>query len=147
MYDLKSLQDRLGRRAMMCNLFSSGTIYLILTPVNGNCGIPRLYGRLLTGELGVDVDSSSEIYVIFSTSNRKTLLILHVDNYGVDLTKRRLHRGKFRTLLRKPQQIQTLTRQELLRLVLDGTYAEEWQNPELQAQMEAFYKAKSMPKI
>ncbi len=145
MCDLKSLQDRLGRRAMMCNLFSSGTIYLILTPVNGNCGIPRLYGRLLTGELGVE--NSSEIYVIFTTSNRKTLLILHVDNYGVDLTKRRLHKGKFRTLLRKPQQIQTLTRQELLRLVLDGTYAEEWQTPEMKAQMESFYNAKSMPKI
>lgn len=130
----------------MCNLFSSGVIYLILTPVNGNCGIPSLYGRLLAGEFGVDVcDSTNEIYAVFTTANRKALLILHVDNYGVDLTKRRLHKGKFRTLLEKPQEIRTLTRQELLRLVLDGTYAEEWQNPVLQAQMEAFYQAKEMP--
>ena len=49
----------------------------------------------------------------------------YVDTYGVDRTKRRLHRGKFRTLLEKPQEIRTLTRQELLRLVLDGTYAED----------------------
>ena len=76
---------------------------------------------------------------------RKALLILHVDNYGVDLTKRRLHKGKFRTLLEKPQEIRTLTCQELLRLVRDGTKAEEWQNPVLQAQMEAFYQAKEMP--
>lgn len=130
----------------MYNLFSSGSIYLILTPVNGNCGIPSLYGRLLAGSFGVDIsDSTSEIYAVFTTSNRKTLLILHVDNYGVDLTKRRLYKGKFRTLLAKPQEILTLTRQELLRLVLDGTYVDEWRNPALQAQLEAFYQAKDMP--
>ncbi len=38
---------------MMNDLFSSGTIYLIQTTVNGNCGIQSLYGRLLDGSFGV----------------------------------------------------------------------------------------------
>ena len=79
---------------MMSELFSSGRIILIRTTVNGNCGIPSLYGRLLDGKFGVDiVDEQEEIYAIFTTSNHKMLLILHVDDYGVDLTKRRLFQG------------------------------------------------------
>ncbi|MBQ7606444.1 MAG: hypothetical protein IJU76_00430 [Desulfovibrionaceae bacterium] len=82
---------------------------------------------------------------MFTTANRKTLRILHIDNYGVDLTKRRLYKGKFQTLLAEPRTLLTVTRKELLRLVLDGTYAEEWQNLKLQVQMEAFYQAQAMP--
>ena len=74
---------------MMNDLFSSGKIYLIQTTVNGNCGIPSLYGRLVDGSLGVDIiDDTGEVYALFTTANHKTLLILHVDDYGVDLTKR-----------------------------------------------------------
>ena len=61
----------------------------------------------------------------------KMLLILHVDDYGVDLTKRRLFQGKFRTMLADTSETITLTRKQLKRLVLDGTYAYEWQNSQL----------------
>ena len=131
---------------MMSDIFSSGHIYLIQTTVNGNCGIPSLYGRLLNGSFGVEIlDDTGEIYALFTTANHKTLLILHVDDYGVDLTKRRLFKGKFRTMLSDTQQPLTLTREQLKRLVLDGTYTLEWQNSNLQAQMAAFRQAEPMP--
>ncbi len=131
---------------MMSDLFSSGRMYLIQTPVNGNCGIPSLYGRLLTGAFGAEIiDEQQEIYAVFTTANHKTLLILHIDNYGVDLTKRRLFKGKFRTLLANTENPPMLTREQLKRLVLDGTYAMEWQNATLKAQMEAFHQAQPMP--
>ena len=131
---------------MMNDLFSSGKIYLIQTTVNGNCGIPSLYGRLVDGSLGVDIiDDTGEVYALFTTANHKTLLILHVDDYGVDLTKRRLFKGKFRTMLSDTEHPLVLTREQLKRLVLDGTYALEWQNTNLQAQMEVFRQAGPMP--
>ena len=131
---------------MMADLFSSGEIYLIMTPVNGNCGIPSLYGRLLDGSFGINiVESLAEIYALFTTANHKMLLILHVDNYGVDLTKRRLFSGKFRTILENAENPISITREQLKRLVLDGTYVGEWHNPHLQAQMEAFQRASAMP--
>lgn len=130
----------------MSELFSSGRIYLIQTVVNGNCGIPSLYGRLLSGDFGVDiVDEGGEIYALFTTANHQTLFILHIDDYGVDLTKRRLFKGKFRTLLSDTEHPIELTRQDLKRLVLDGTYADDWQNPRLQMQMESFMQAVPLP--
>ena len=132
---------------MMSDLFSFGKIYLIMTPVNGNCGIPSLYGRLLNKSFGIDIlDENGEVYVIFTTSNHKSLLILHIDNYGVDLTKLRLFNGKFRTMLANTDKPLILTREQLTRLVLDGTYMGEWQNPQLQVQMEAFFAAQPVPK-
>lgn len=129
----------------MSDLFSSGKIFLILTPVNGNCGIPSLYGGLLNGSFGLDIlNETGELYALFTTTNHKMLLILHVDNYGVDLTKRRLFKGKFRTMLENSEPLE-LTREQLKRLVLDGTYSKDWQNPQLQAQMEAFLQASPMP--
>ena len=51
----ESVCDGFRGVAMMYNLFSLGTINLILTPVTGNCGIPSLYGRLLAGTFGVTI--------------------------------------------------------------------------------------------
>lgn len=131
---------------MMADLFSSGEIYLIMTPVNGNCGIPSLYGRLLAGSFGINIEKAlGEIYALFTTANHKMLLILHVDNYGVDLTKRRLFKGKFRTILENTENPISITREQLKRLVLDGTYIGEWDNAHLQAQMEGFQRASAMP--
>ena len=131
---------------MMSDLFSSGKIYLILTPVNGNCGIPSLYGRLLDGSFGIDItNETGEIYAVFTTKNHKTLLIFHVDNYGKDLTKRRLFKGKFRTMLANSELPLELSREQLKRLVLDGTYIGDWQDPQLQVQMETFLLATPQP--
>ena len=132
---------------MISDIFASGTIYLIRTSVNGNCGIKSLYGRLLVGFNGIAIDPrSGEFYAIFTTANQKMLLILHVDDYGVDLTKRRLHNGKFRKILSDTEKAITLTRQQLKRLVLDGTYIESWQNHNLQVLMEKFQQADPLPK-
>ena len=131
---------------MMYDLFSSGDIYLVRSPVNGNCGIPSLYGRVLDGSLGIDVITElREVYVVFSTRNRLTLLILHVDQYGVDLTKRRIFKKKFRIMLEDSGSQLKITREQLKRLVLDGTYEAEWQDPVLQRQIEAFLTAGPQP--
>ncbi|MCR5814805.1 MAG: hypothetical protein K6G15_09990 [Desulfovibrio sp.] len=81
---------------------------------------------------------------LFTTAKHKTLLILHVDDDGIDgveLTKRRLCKGKFRTMISDTEHPLVLTREQPKRLVFDGRYALEWQNANLQVQMEAIRQA------
>ena len=86
-----------------------------------------------------------EVYVIFSASNMKTLLILHIDNFGVDLTKRRLFGNKFKIIIENNNKAETLTREQLKRLVIDGTYEGEWHSRALEIQIKNFINASSMP--
>ena len=132
---------------MMSDLFSSGIIYLVKQPVNGNCGIPSLYGKVVDGSWGIEIIEKKliEVYVIFSASNRKTLLILHIDNFGVDLTKRRLFGNKFKIIIENNNKAETLTREQLKRLVIDGTYEGEWHSRALEIQIKNFINASSMP--
>ena len=86
---------------MIQDLFATGKIYLIRTPVRGNCGIPKLHGLVASGILGVgiDVPSEEEVYFVFTTKNRMSLMILHIDEAGIDFTKRILFSRKFKILL------------------------------------------------
>ena len=68
---------------MITELFNTGKIYLIRTPVSGNCGIPKLHGLILGGTLGLDYNPATadeECYFFFVSRNLKQLLILHLDD-------------------------------------------------------------------
>lgn len=108
---------------MMDNLFSTGRIFLIRKPIRGNYGINRLFDSLACGEFGIDiVTNKEETYVVFSTKRRNMLLILHIDDYGYDLTKRIIYnKSRFQILFEDEYKPLTLTREELRRLVLYGT--------------------------
>ena len=113
---------------MLIDLFSEGKIYLIKTPVNGNAGIPSLFSRIINGSFGITFENSEESYFLFCTANKKTLIILHVDEAGIDITKRRLFGGKFKIIFEDTANPIKLTRDQLKRMVLDGTAEGEWQS-------------------
>ena len=132
---------------MMSDLFSSGKIYLFRKPISGRYGIPKLTAYLTSGILGIDVSvgDTEEIYALFTTKRQDTLFILHIDEFGVDLTKRRLHGKKFVGILSDSTSLQNLTREQLKRLVLDGTHEGSWQSASLKEIMSNYFSARSMP--
>lgn len=120
----------IGESTVIHDLFVTGKIYLIRTPVRGNCGIPKLHGIVASGILGVEVDiaSGEEMYFVFTTKRRNALLILHIDEAGIDVIKRILFGKGFKILLQDQSLPLTLTREQLRRLVLDGSYEGEWES-------------------
>lgn len=134
----------------MNDLFSSGKIYLIKKPISGRYGLPKIMGNLLTGAFGEDIASADEeIYVVLTTKDRKTLIIFHMDDLGYDLTKRRLFHGKFALILDNDDESNPvkITREELKRLVLDGTFAGDWHSPQLKSMFENFMSAQPIPAL
>ena len=123
---------------MIHDLFSSGKIYLIRTAVSGRYGLQKLHGMVMSGILGVDVnpDNVEEMYFIFVTRNLKTLMIVHMDEAGVDFTKRILFHRKFKIMLEDQIDPIDLTRDQLKRLVLDGSYEGDWESIYLKQQLE-----------
>ena len=75
--------------------------------------------------------------MIFTTRNRKMLLIFHIDEHGYDLSKRLLmSKSRFRIMLEEESMSEPISREELRRLVLYGSCEEDydflkWQNQEL----------------
>ena len=132
---------------MTSDLFSSGDIYLIRNPINGNCGINRILGKIVSKEWNIDFDLNNpkEIYVVIPTKSKRTLLIFHYDIYGADITKRILHNSKFKIQLEDTRQPITITRGQLKRLIIDGTYIGEWEAKELESIMKDFMSAKDLP--
>lgn len=123
---------------MIHDLFATGKIYLVRTPVRGNCGIPKLHGIVASGVLGVDIDltSGEEMYFVFTTKSLKALLILHIDEAGIDFTKRLLFSRKFKILLEEQASPLVITREQLKRLVLDGSYEGDWESVYLRRKIE-----------
>ena len=132
---------------MTSDLFASGQIYLIRNPINGNSGINSILGKILSKEWDVDLDLNNpkEIYVVIPTKNKKTILIFHYDIYGADICKRILHSRKFRIQLEDTRQPIMITRGQLKRLIIDGTYTGEWEHKELESIMKDFISAKDLP--
>lgn len=114
---------------MMDNLFTTGRIFLIRQPIHGGYGPNRIYDLLMAGTFGVDiVGNKEETYVIFTTKRRQMLLIFHIDECGFDLTKRFIYaKSTFKILLEDTCSPMTLTREELRRLVLYGTYEADYE--------------------
>ena len=118
-------------------LFKSGKIYLIRTPINGNYGIPRLNGLVMGGKIGISLeDRMEEIYVVFVTKNLSRIKILHIDEVGISLTTRLLFNLKFRIMLEDESEPLQLNREQLRRLVLDGSYQGEWESRYLAMKLE-----------
>ncbi len=120
---------------MITEIFNTGKIYLIRTPVSGNCGIPKLHGLILSGALGLDFNpatSMEECYFVFVTRNLKYLLILHLDDVGITLIKRVLFNRRFKIILSDDSKPLNLTREQIKRLVLDGTYQGDWYSAYMQ---------------
>ncbi len=118
-------------------LFGHGRIYLVRDRyVRANCGIPALHGLILGGALGFEVDTSQEYYVCFVNRRQNQLLIFHQDEAGYTLIKRVLHARNFDVLMTAADKAITITRQQLRRLVLDGTYHGEFESVYLKQELE-----------
>lgn len=109
------------------SLLRSGKIYLVKTPVKGNAGINLLFSLVVGGTLGISMTDQEEKYVIFFNKKRTRCRILHIDNAGVTLMIRRLFSKKFQVKLDSGSN-QVLTREQLRRLLLDGTVEGDWQS-------------------
>lgn len=129
---------------MISDMFATGKIYLVRTPVRGNCGIPKLHGIVASGLLGSGVaeNAGEEMYFVFTTRTRNALLILHIDEAGMDFTRRILFSRKFKIMLADQSSPLTLTREQMKRLVLDGSYEGEWESVYLKRKVEEM-KAKA----
>ena len=114
---------------MMDNLFATGRIFLIRQPIRGSYGPNRIYDLLVGGIFGIDIlENKEETYVVFTTKRRQMLLIFHVDEYGFDLTKRVIFaKSPFKIIFEDSYNPVSLTREELQRLVLHGTYEADYE--------------------
>lgn len=132
---------------MMSDEFTSGTIFLLKKPLSGRYGIPGILSKLLSGCFGIEyvAEKMEEIYLLFVTRNRKILLIFHADILGYDLSKRRLNQGTFAIPFQDDYNPEEITRDQLKRLVLDGTYYGQWRDESLRKQFEAYTQARPLP--
>ncbi|MCR5537162.1 MAG: IS66 family insertion sequence element accessory protein TnpB [Succinivibrio sp.] len=112
----------------MALLSSTGRIFLVLEPVSGRLGIPRLLARLASNSFQFRWNGEDEITVIVTNRRRSILKILHIDATGCDLTTRILNHGTFKVLFSEKCIPRNLTRGDLERLFIDGTLTGEYQN-------------------
>jgi hypothetical protein len=112
----------------MTILSKTGRIVMVREPISGRFGMPRLLAALASNSLKVKWDGMSEISVI--TFNRKKTIakLIHIDQFGCDVTQRVLNKGKFKIMLESNLIPKDLSRSELERLLMDGTVEGEFQN-------------------
>ncbi len=111
-------------------LFVTGDIYLLQYPVNGNYGLNRINSMLYSGELGIEYEPGTEIWVVYFNRKRTRLYAFHADLYGYSQIRRRLNHGRFLFELATSGKVQ-ITRRELRRLCLDGTLSGPYKNAAL----------------
>ena len=135
----------------MTDLFATGRIFMIRKPIRANFGPDRIFDLLTSGYFGIDVTTNhEETYVVFINKRRKILLIFHIDDYGYELTKRKLYaKTGFRLDLLEDIKVETLTRESLRRLVLFGSYEEDFEavkqeNKELKRRLQVVQPAAAM---
>ena len=112
----------------MSILSATGRIVMVLSPINGRWGMHKLMAKLSTNEFGINWDPTKEITLV--TFNRKRTLckVLHVDQTGVDCTSRILNQGRFKIMLDENLVPRSLNREQLERLLTDGTISGEYQH-------------------
>ncbi len=108
-------------------MFLKGKIFIVTNPIFGRAGIPKLMSTFNLLEKTDDWSGYEEVRVVCFSKDYKTMKIIHVDEYGVDLTTRRLHKGKFNLGFINQMNLNSLslsklTEEEFLQLFLDGTY-------------------------
>lgn len=120
----------------MSGLLGNGKIYLVKEPVCGRFGIPRLLAMLTQNSFNVPWNGIDEITVVTFNKSRTRCNILHCDFGGVDRTVRQLNCGTFKVMLDEGLIPERLTKRQLARLLLDGTFEGEFNN----AQVEEYFK-------
>lgn len=110
----------------MSILSSTGKIYIVLKPVSGRFGIPRLMSELSSKSLKVPWDGSEEITVVMFNTRRTLCSVLHADARGTDHTRRILEHGTFDVLLDEGLKPAALTREQLERLLDTGSAGENF---------------------
>lgn len=112
----------------MALLSSTGKIFLVLEPVSGRFGIPRLLAKLSSNAFNLKWDGEEEITIITTNRKRSCLKIFHIDAVGCDLTSRVLNHGTFKVLFEENCIPKAITRSTLERLFTDGTIEGDYQN-------------------
>ncbi len=112
----------------MALISSTGKIVMILTPVCGRWGIHKLMAKLSSNEFKVNWSATEEITIVTFNRKRTSCKILHADITGVDCTTRILNQGRFKIMLDENLIPRTMTREQLERLLLDGTISGEYQH-------------------
>ena len=112
----------------MALLSTTGKSFLVLEPISGRFGIPRLLAKLSSNSLNINWDGEEEITILTVNSRRSRLKILHIDDVGCDLTSRVLNKGTFKVLFQENCIPKALTRSMLERLFIDGTMEGDYQN-------------------
>lgn len=105
----------------MSLLSSTGRIYLVKEPVCGRWGMFRLQACLLSGAFRIKWDGNEEITLVTFNKSRKNCSIFHYDMCGMERTVRRLRKGTFKVILDAGRTPGELTREQLERLLCDGT--------------------------
>ena len=109
----------------MSILLGTGRIYMVREPVCGRFGMHRLLAMLSSNSLGVKWNGIDEISIVTFNKRRTICKILHVDNCGVDCTSRVLNSGRFQVMLEEDKIPIHLTRDELEKLLMEGTVPEQ----------------------
>lgn len=114
----------------MNNLFSTGRLFLVRKPIRASYGPDRIFSMLTLNVFGIDITTNNEeTYIVFTNKRRNMLLIFHLDEYGYELTKRRLYvKSRFLIDLNEEIKAETLTRESLRRLVLYGSVQESFES-------------------
>lgn len=110
----------------MSILSSTGKIYIVLKPVSGRFGIPRLMSELSSKRLKVPWDGREEITVVTFNTRRSLCSVLHVDSRGTDHTRRMLEHGTFDVFLEDGLLPAALTREQLEKLLDTGSAGENF---------------------
>jgi hypothetical protein len=101
----------------MSILSGTGRIVLVREPVSGRFGLPRLLAKVSANAFRTNWHGTEEISVIVFNRKMTIAKILHVDQYGVDLTSRQLNQGRFKIMLEEGLLPKSLNREELERLL------------------------------
>ena len=101
----------------MSILSSTGRIVLVREPVSGRFGLPRLLARVSSNSYKTNWRGTEEISVVVFNRKLTIAKILHVDQYGVDLTSRQLNQGRFKVMLEEGLLPKSLNREELEQLL------------------------------
>ena len=105
----------------MSILSGTGRIYMVREPVCGRFGIHRLLAMISSNSLGIKWNGTDEISVVTFNKRKTICKVLHIDPCGVDCTTRILNTGRFQVMLDKDQLPIHLTRDELEKLLMEGT--------------------------
>ncbi len=99
--------------------FSSGKVSLVLVKTDMRSGFDRLAG-MASQYLGIDVMKGND-WVVFISKSGHMVKIIHADEKGSLLISRKLHQGRFQTLMAKitGPAVKPLSKDELERY-LDG---------------------------